>query len=159
MLDRSLPFLKREALHAVSTNYASREAAMEGISNHINGFYRRHYPDLTRSRAKALDTAVAVLKSIYSRNVHPEMNIEWGSYSSHIGHRGDAGCFRCHDSRMVDSAGNSISNDCTLCHSLLSNDHEDPFKYLQPVDTSDIDYQMHKYHQEEFLQPFSDTVN
>ncbi|MFH1374162.1 MAG: NapC/NirT family cytochrome c [bacterium] len=157
VLDRSMPFLKREALHAVSAGYASREAAMEGIANHMNGFYQRHYPDLARSQATILDSVVTVLQNIYNRNIHPGMNIEWGSYASHIGHKGDRGCFRCHNSRMVDDAGNSISDDCALCHSLLSNDHKNPFKYLQPVDTSDVDYQMHQYLQDEFLRSFGDN--
>ena len=151
ILDRSLPFLKREALHAVSTRYMSRDAAMEGIANHMSGFYQRQYPDLARSQMTILDSAVTVLQAIYNRNIHLGMNIEWGTYPSHIGHIGDGGCFRCHNSRMVDEDGDAISSDCTLCHSMLSNDHDDPFQYLRPADTSSLDYQMHHYLQEEFM--------
>jgi len=151
ILDRSLPFLKREALQAVSVSYTSRKTAMKGIANHMNGFYQRYYPDLARSKAMILDSVVTVLQGIYNRNIHPEMNIEWGSYSSHIGHVGDGGCFRCHNSTMVDEDGNAVSSDCTLCHSMLSNSNVDPFQYLQPVDTSSLDYQMHLYLQKEFM--------
>jgi len=151
VLDISLPFLKREALHAVSSSYATRAAAMEGIANHMNGFYQRHYPRLARSQATILDSVVTVLRSIYNRNIHPGMNIEWGAYPSHIGHIGDGGCFRCHNSRMVDMNGNAISSDCALCHSMLSNGHDDPFQYLRPADTASLDYQMHLYLQEEFM--------
>ncbi len=151
VLDRSLPFLKREALHAISNNYQSREAAMEGISNHMYGFYSRQYPDLARSQATILDSVVTVLQSIYNRNIHPGMAIEWGSYPSHIGHVGNGGCFRCHNPRMVDESGRAISSDCALCHSMLSNGNDDPFQYLRPADTSSLDYQMHLYLQEEFM--------
>ncbi|MBU8934855.1 MAG: NapC/NirT family cytochrome c [candidate division Zixibacteria bacterium] len=151
ILDRSLPFLKREALRAISANYASREAAMEGISNHVNGYYQRNYPDLARSKMTIIDSVVTVLKGIYNRNIHPSMNIEWGTYPSHIGHVGDGGCFRCHNSNMVDEDGNAVSSDCALCHSMLSNGHEDAFQYLRPADTSSLDYQMHLYLQQEFM--------
>jgi len=159
VLDKSLPFLKREALQAITGGYPDEQAAMEGISNHLYGYYQRHYPKLAGSKSILIDSAITVLLDIYARNVHSEMNIDWGAYRSYIGHVGDGGCFRCHNPQLVDDAGNSISDDCALCHSLLSNDHERPFKYLQPVDTSDVDYQMHQYHQDEFLQSFGDKEN
>ncbi|UCC44399.1 MAG: NapC/NirT family cytochrome c [Candidatus Zixiibacteriota bacterium] len=151
VLDRSLPFLKREALHAVSAGYVSREAAMEGIANHIHGFYQRHYPDLARSRVMTLDSVITVLQGIYNRNIHPGMKIEWRTYPSHIGHVGEGGCFRCHNPRMVDENRSAISSDCALCHSMLSNGHDDPFQYLRPADTLSPDYQMHLYLQQEFM--------
>ena len=151
ILDRSLPFMKREALHAISSDYVSREAAMAGIANHMNGFYKRHYPDVARSRLRTIDSVVTVLQSIYNRNIHPAMNIEWGVYSSNIGHVGDGGCFRCHNSHMVDEAGETISFDCAMCHSILSNDNDDPFRYLRQADTASVDYLKHLYLQEEFM--------
>ncbi len=154
ILDRFLPFLKREALRAISGNYADKQAALDGISNHLHSFYQRNYPLLAVSEARLIDSAVTVLQSIFARNVHPEMNISWGAYAGHIGHVGDGGCFRCHNSQLVDNAGNSVSDDCALCHSILSNKHDDPFKFLQPVDTSDADHLMHLYLKEEFLRSF-----
>ncbi|MEA3297100.1 MAG: hypothetical protein U9R56_04480, partial [candidate division Zixibacteria bacterium] len=114
----------------------------------------RYYPELGKNKSVLIDSVITVLRDIYARNVHPEMNIHWGDYSSHIGHVGDGGCFRCHNSELVDDTGNSISDDCTLCHSMLSNGHETPFKFLKPIDTSNVDYQTHRYLQEEFLQSF-----
>ena len=151
ILDRSLPFLKREALHAISHDYQSREAAMAGIANHMNGFYQRQYPKVARSRLMTIDSVVTVLQSIYNRNIHPAMNIEWGAYASYLGHVGNGGCFRCHNSHMVDEVGETIPFDCAMCHSILSNDHDDPFRYLRPSDTASVDYMKHLYLQEEFM--------
>jgi len=159
VLDKSLPFFKREALHAITGSYSDKQAAMEGISNHLHGYYQRNYPMLGRNKSILIDSTIAVLQAIYARNIHPEMNIGWGAYSSHIGHVGDGGCFRCHNSQLVDDAGSSISDDCALCHSMLANGHEDPFRFLQPADTADIDFQVHQYLQEEFLQSFGDREN
>ncbi len=152
LMSRSLPFLKREALQAITGSYSGREAALEGIANHLNGFYQRHYPDLARGKAFLIDSAVIALQGIYERNVHPEMKIEWGAYRSHIGHLGDGGCFRCHNSKLIDESGATISSDCALCHSMLANGHDDQFHFLKPADTAAIDYHMHRYLQEEFLQ-------
>jgi hypothetical protein len=156
ILDKSLPFLKREALQAITSGYPDKQAAMAGIANHLHGYYQRNHPELVMSKSILIDSAVAVLQAIYARNIHPEMNIDWGTYSSNIGHVGDGGCFRCHNSRMVDENGRAISSDCALCHSMLANGHVDPFKFLQPADSVDIDFQMHQYLQDEFLQSFDD---
>jgi hypothetical protein len=153
ILDRSLPFLKREALHAIAGNYPSREAGHEAITNQINGFYQRQYPQLARRHGVVIDSVISVLKGIFDRNIHPSMNIGWGTYASHIGHVADGGCFRCHNNSMVDEGGQAISSDCALCHSILANDHADPYRYLQPVDTTAPDYYMHYYQREEFLKP------
>ncbi len=156
VLDKSLPFLKREALHAITVGYPDKQAAMEGISNHLYGYYQRNHPELVMSKSILIDSAITVLQDIYNRNIHPEMNIGWGTYSSNIGHVGDGGCFSCHNSRMVDENGRAISSDCALCHSILANGHEEPFKFLQPADSADIDFQMHQYLQDEFLKSFDD---
>ncbi|MEE8575637.1 MAG: NapC/NirT family cytochrome c, partial [candidate division Zixibacteria bacterium] len=159
ILDKSLPFFKREALHAITGSYSDKQAAMEGISNHLHGYYQRNYPKIGRNKSILIDSAINVLQAIYARNIHPEMNIEWGVYASHIGHVGDGGCFRCHNSKLVDEDGNSISYDCALCHSMLANGHKNPFKYLKPADTADIDFPVHQYLQGEFLQSFGDREN
>ena len=157
LLDKSLPFLKREALRAITTGYPDQQAALDGLSNHLHGYYQRHYPESGKSKLILIDSVIVVLRDIYTRNIHHGMNIGWGAYSSHIGHVGDGGCFRCHNSRLVDEAGNTISDDCALCHSMLSNGHKDPFKFLKTVDTSDVDYLMHLYLQEEFLGSFGEN--
>lgn len=152
LLNRSLPFLKREALKAITSGYPDGEAAMEGIANHMHGFYQRYLPDMARKKSGSIDSAVSILREIYYRNIHPEMNVTWGAYPSHIGHKGARGCFRCHNKQMVAGQGKSISGDCTLCHSILADQKDNPFQYLLPVDTADRDFQMHRYLREEFLQ-------
>ena len=156
LLDRTLPFLKREALHAVSNAYPDKETAFEGIANHMQGFYSRNYPDIARAKAPLIDSAVTVLCGVYDRNIHPEMNIGWNTYPSHIGHKGNTGCFRCHGPDLVGENGRTIGYDCTLCHSILSSEQSDPFRNLQPADTASPDYYMQQYLQDEFMKSYLD---
>lgn len=158
VLDRSLPFLKREAVTAITQNYADSASAMEGIANGFAGFYRLNYTDMARTGSSRIDSVIKVLKKIYNRNIHHGMNIEWGSYPSHIGHRyGEkSGCFRCHNNDMVDEDGSTIASDCTMCHSILAFDYDKPFGYIQSADTTDPEFKMQQYLKEEFLEFISE---
>jgi len=151
LLDRSLPFLKKVAMEALNTSYRSHALAEEGIENTIRSYYLDNYRDIYQEKSRQIDSVILVLQEIYIRNIHPNMNITWSSYNSHIGHRTKEGCMRCHSVNLVDESGQSISNDCTLCHSILSNEESEPFKYLMPADTSDRNYDMHQYLRDEFL--------
>jgi len=150
-LDRSLPYIKRESLAATKNSYNSYAGADDGIAGHISGFYRLNYPEIARQNADLIDSAISALQDMYRRNIHPYMNITWESYPGHIGHRDGGGCFRCHNPYIIDDSGRRISDDCTLCHSILAYDSQDAFKYLQPADTSDPEYNMHHYLSDEFL--------
>ncbi len=151
LMDRSLPFLKREALAALTGNYANSDAAVSGIDNNLRGFYARHFREGVADNQESISKAVEILQTVHSRNVHHEMRVDWNSYPDHRGHRAGGGCFRCHNDGLVDPEGKAISSDCTLCHSILSYDSEEPFKFLQPVEGSDRDLEMHRYLQAEFL--------
>jgi hypothetical protein len=151
VIDHSLPYIKREALGALTDSYIEKAQAMEGIRYSIDGFYSRQYGDIYKANISRIESTVTALQDIYNRNIHPEMNITWGSYPSHIGHRSAQGCFRCHNSNLVDKDGNSITIDCTACHSILADEESEPFKYLMPPDSTERNYQMHEYLRDEFL--------
>ncbi len=152
-IDRDLPFVKRQALAALTGDYADEAAANAGITNAVAGWYRANYPDLMGEFADGIDRTVAALQAAWSRNVHPGMNVEWGAYPSHLGHDGDGnGCFRCHNKDMVDEQGEAVPYDCTLCHAILADDSPHPFQFLLPVqEKGDPDAKMHKAMQEDFL--------
>ena len=147
-----IPFIKARALAALTGSYADADAAMQGIDAALAGWYRTKYPKRTAEFAAGLDRATASLQSAWKRNVHPGMNVTWGAYPSHLGHDNGGGCFRCHTPELQGPAGESISNDCTLCHSILAEESPHPFQFLLPVaEKGDPDAGRHKYLQEEFL--------
>jgi len=155
LIDKSLPFIKRESLGAITASFTESDKAAEIIKNRIYSFYRRNYPDLLASKGKAIDKSIETLQDIYKRNIHVGMNIDWNAYPNHLGHSREGGCFRCHNESMIDDKGNSIRYDCTLCHSILAYDSEEPFKYLKPFSSADKDSAMHVYLKDEFLESFN----
>lgn len=155
-IDRSLPFIRREAVAALTGGYPSRDAGLDGIRAALDGFYQREYPQQASAWLDRIDAAVAVLHEIYARNIHHEMNIGWGAYPTLLGHSQAPGCFRCHTRELQDADGAWISDDCTVCHSILANDETDPFAYLKPAADDGRTRAMHEYLREEFLSSFFD---
>jgi hypothetical protein len=128
-IDSTLPYIRRQAQEALEVEYASHEAAREGIAKAIAGFYETEYPDVARDRAEAVAAAGEAVGDIYAWNVFPEMNVTWGTYVNHIGHPDmstEVGCFRCHGGEHETADGDSIAMDCTTCHSLLAEREENP---------------------------------
>jgi hypothetical protein len=133
-LDPSLPFLRREAIKVLRTSYPSAEAARAGLRARLGELYGAVEPAQAAARRAALDAAGRELGDIWARNVWPDMKIGWGTYPSFLGHDASPGCFRCHDGDHAAAGGEVISNDCTLCHTLLAQDEKDPpvLKQLAP---------------------------
>jgi nitrate/TMAO reductase-like tetraheme cytochrome c subunit len=123
-----LPFIKRQALAAVTVNYPSSAAAREGIAAALTQWYQQHQAELVKAKPQLLAKAIAGTQEAYAQNVFPEMKIDWGTYVNHVGHGPDfdIGCFRCHDDRHKTADGRTISADCNTCHTLLAMEEENP---------------------------------
>ncbi len=150
-IDRDLPFIRREAVAALRGGYPSLEAAGSGIRAGLESFYRRNYPDQAAAWYDRIDAAVVELEGVWTRNIHPDMNIDWGAYPSFLGHSDSPGCFRCHTRNLQDEAGTWIPDDCTLCHSILAYGEDEAFAYLEPTPEKARNRAMHEYLREEFL--------
>jgi hypothetical protein len=155
-IDRHLPYIRREAVAAITARYPTLEAAKEGIRAHLEGFYRRHYPHRASAWYERIDATIEVSQEVVSRNIHHRMNIDWNAYPSFLGHRQSPGCFRCHARHLQDADGRWIEDDCTLCHSILANDEAEPFAYLKSAGEKDRNRAMHEYLRDEFLTSFLD---
>ncbi len=155
LISRDIPFIKREGLKALnSADFNQKERGNENIEFMIKSFYNRHYPEFSNASADKIDQAITALQGIYSRNIHPEMAITWGSYPNHIGHENDLGCFRCHNQNLRDAEGNNISATCTLCHSILAKDSDQPFEYIQNSSIDSRESLMRDYLRDEFLRSY-----
>ena len=150
-ISASLPFAKRTALAALTGKYPDQESAMRGIGNAVRGFYLRDLNDSRAAMSREADQMVEVLQTIHRQNIFFPMNVEWNTYPTHIGHKNNSGCFRCHNPNMVDEDGAAIPYDCTLCHSILAMESEAKFQFLQPLKEKDPDRMMHQYLRGEFL--------
>ena len=122
----ALPFVKKQALAVLKQNYPDQETARRQIAAALDGFYRDRYPQVYAQNRKQLDTAIAAVQAIYTRNVFPEMKITWGTYINNLGHMDFPGCFRCHDGNHASAGGKTIPNDCDTCHEAKAMDEKNP---------------------------------
>jgi hypothetical protein len=126
LINRSLPFIKREAVRVLKARYESHDKARAGIAAELQHFYRDNYPDVLAARADAVEEAARTLGAIYAWNVFPEMRVTWDTYANHLGHTESPGCFRCHDRRHRTEDRERIEKDCSMCHSLLAESEANP---------------------------------
>lgn len=128
VIPRELPFIKRQAVEVVSVKYPDGKTARETIAASLTSWYQANQAELVAANPQLLATAIAGVQEAYAQNVFPEMNIDWGTYITQIGHgeEFDHGCFRCHDDQHKSADGRVISSDCNTCHALLAQDEADP---------------------------------
>jgi len=144
-LDISLPFLKQEAITALTAKYDSDDSAMQGIAKTIYEFYKGKYPDLIKTREPEIRNSIDEVQRIYKLTFFPEMKLDWRTHPNNIGHFYFSGCFRCHDGNHVSPEGRVISKDCNLCHTVLGQVEQavtiaslPQVEFKHPVDIGDM---------------------
>lgn len=126
LIDRTLPFVRKEGLRIIDAEYASHEEARESISDALGEYYRENYPEIATGRGDDIAQAATTLGDIYSVNVFPQMKVWWNTYPEHIGHETSEGCYRCHGKRLRTKEREHISRDCDVCHTVLAEREENP---------------------------------
>ena len=112
MIDATLPYVKQRSVELLDGEYETEVEALAAIED---GF-REAYPD----GGANVDQAIEQVQRIYSQNFFPEMKVSWRAYPDHIGHMTSPGCFRCHDGKHINEAGEPIRNDCNVCHTIIA---------------------------------------
>jgi nitrate/TMAO reductase-like tetraheme cytochrome c subunit len=112
-IDRSLPYVKTNALYVLTRPYTNDVQARENIATVLAARYAND------SRVRPL---IDVVQQIYTNNFFPEMRANWQKYPDNIGHKDWPGCFRCHDGQHKTADGKRTikANDCNACHTILS---------------------------------------
>jgi hypothetical protein len=114
----ALPEIKKIALQVCSRSYPSPAVAREGIRAGITKFYRQSYPDLFNRQPALVKKGVTGVLDEFGQNTFPRMKVSWQAYPDNIGHLYSSGCSRCHDGSHNSDKGETISQDCTLCHDI-----------------------------------------
>lgn len=122
LIDASLPYVKKVATEALK-EATGKPGDAERLAETIRAYYAKEYPDVDGAK---VDAAVAEAQRIYQRNVFPKMDVTWGTYPENIGHTRWPGCSRCHNDTLASSSGESIGEDCAICHTVLAWDEEEP---------------------------------
>jgi hypothetical protein len=133
-IDRTLPFVRKEGVGLLAADYASRDAALAGISNGLTAFYQKQYPELAKDRSAVITKAIRELQKIYDQNFFPSMKAKWSVYPNNIGHLEFEGCFRCHDGQHKSAEGKIIRSDCNTCHTIMA---QGPAEHLSYADGPD----------------------
>jgi hypothetical protein len=118
-LNPAMPCIKQQAVVALTAEYKTTDEAMQGIATSLTNFYSAKYPEYAAGRRDELETAVKEVQRIFAATTFPEMKVDWKTHPDNIGHFYFNGCFRCHDGQHVAASGKAISNDCTICHSIV----------------------------------------
>lgn len=127
-IPQKLPFIKQQALVAITKPYPSTPAALKGISDHLRG----HYSKIPPEQSELLAQAIRGTQQAYTDNVSIELGVDWNTYPNFIGHAHNGGCFRCHNSAFKTKEGKGIPHDCKLCHLILA-ENEPSHLVLQKV--------------------------
>ncbi len=127
LIDATIPWIRKLSEEVITRVYETREAAIAGI-NELPVIYKQRYPEHWEANSEKLATVVAALQEIHATYVHPDMNIQWNTYPSLIGHPTPhtSACFRCHGSALRDKDGLGIGADCETCHFILADNERNP---------------------------------
>ena len=151
----TLPFIKAEAVRALSAKYATADEAMTGIASRLRDFYRKNLPETVEQDGAALRQAIEETQSIYKGSIFPEMKADWSRYPNNLGHRDWPGCFRCHNDKLESADGLTIFTACNKCHLILAQGKE--------VNKVSVDYQegLKFYHteDEDFIDEYTECTD
>ena len=111
-ITRDLPFVRRESVRLVKSDYSTQERGLEEIDKGVRGFYtgKNGVDDA------ALARTIAAVKNVYRRTVFPAMKVTFRVYPDNVGHITSDGCIRCHDGTHTASDGSMINSDCEYFH-------------------------------------------
>jgi len=138
-LDRSLPYLKREAVKllggdGVGTNPELLAARLGQPTwfDQLASFYSNNYPEIASSKQDSIRNATEEIKKISKQILYPDMSTDWLTYPDNLSHRlpegiqtlaGQAspGCFRCHGTLVKAVTGERLAgtmggDSCLSCH-------------------------------------------
>ncbi len=130
-IDRGLPWIKTNAVFALTQSYTNETQAAQNIATIL----AERYPvDKFPSKQTSVKRAIDVVQGIYRDNFFPEMKAQWDKYPDNIGHMIWPGCFRCHDEKHKTADGKRTikASDCNTCHTILAQGKDEELNLLSP---------------------------
>ena len=113
----SLPFIAKEMMQLLATEYADQESALAAVDAFAQGYATR-YPGAGGHDPGEIERAGAAARASMERLVFAKPGITWRSFPDDRGHKDFPGCFRCHDGNHRSESGESIRLHCNICHSI-----------------------------------------
>jgi hypothetical protein len=127
LLDASIPWLRAICEDLIAAPFGSNEEVMQRAAL-LPERYQQKYPGLWPEFGPRVRATVEPLHDMIRMYVYPEMNLQWNTYPSLLGHPTEhtAACFRCHNGVMLDQEGVAITTECEACHFVLADKEQDP---------------------------------
>ena len=125
LIDVSLPYVKKVGLE-VLTEAENQEKPQGYIAETMLAHFEENHSEVFTEKRVEIDEAVETVQAIFKRNVFPTMGVTWNTYPINIGHEQYIGCFRCHDESHATPEGETIRQDCDMCHYPLAIGETDP---------------------------------
>jgi hypothetical protein len=117
-ISRTIPAVKARALAVIAQaqdltgTKAQRTAAIDKVLE----------ADKPKDAKPGLDKAEKAYKDemrrILLQTSFSHKDLAWKTFPDNVGHNDFPGCFRCHDGKHLDTSGQAIRLQCTLCHAL-----------------------------------------
>ena len=145
-INPTIPYIKKIAVEALTKEYPSTPAALDGIAASITKYYQTEQAAFAKAHPELIAQAITEVQSNYRLNFFPEMKVNWRAYPNNIGHTIFPGCYRCHDGKHAAPTGEVISHDCKSCHIILAQGNgeklhqlsPDGLEFEHPVDIGDV---------------------
>ncbi len=118
-INPEIPGIREDSLTVIRKNYATKDEANEQIVSYLLELQTQRDAETAKKYEEDIKRAGEFILEVYNANVWPAMNIGWGTYQMHLGHQyadEGYGCFRCHDEEHENANGDTITQDCSLCH-------------------------------------------
>lgn len=118
-INPEIPGIREDSLKAITRDYASQDEAETTMIKYLLELQTARHPELVKEKEEDIIQAGDYLLETYLGNVWPRMKVFWGTYKQHLGHQYEeegVGCFRCHNEEHENENGDTISQECTLCH-------------------------------------------
>ncbi len=120
LISSDLPGIKSLLVELMSADYETEDEAVAAIEQGVVEHYRKDDPEVFALMGNAITESVTTAQELFRHNLFPEMKVDWRGFPDHIGHLTTPGCFRCHDGNHETETGEVISNNCSLCHAIVS---------------------------------------
>jgi len=144
---KDIPFIKKVSMGILNQSFSNRDTALMMIREGIISYYKSDFPDYYAANTEQIEKAVLAVQKAFGQNTFPFMKVTYDVYPEHIGHLEYEGCFRCHNDAFRSENGHTITRDCNLCHTILSQGKPgsmqhtniiDSLEFVHPVDIGTI---------------------
>jgi len=119
-ISATLPAIARVGTALLAAEYASVKEAEAAIDSGLRDYYGEHHPEVLAARGDELAAATRALQHAYRNNNFPAMKSNWAAYPDNGSHFRFPGCFRCHDGLHESADGESVTAECTTCHTITA---------------------------------------